>query len=204
MSLDVFPSLAGLGFDWHREEMWRNLVQENVSGKETRAGLWSYPRHRWTLTYEVLPSAATNFDAVEDDAWQQLVAFFNLRQGTLDSFRFLDPDDNAVVGQGIGAGDGVTVDFQLVRTMSGFVEPISAPNTVDHVYVDAVEVFDYAIDQETGIVTLEAAPNVGEVVTADFSYYFHARFVDDTMDFMKFARSLWSADAVKIISIKKT
>ena len=37
MSTAVFPTLAGLGWDVPRTEIWKNTVQENVSGKESRS-----------------------------------------------------------------------------------------------------------------------------------------------------------------------
>jgi uncharacterized protein (TIGR02217 family) len=133
MSVATFPVLAGLGWDVNRTEMWKNTVQENVSGKETRVALWSYPRRQWALTYDFLRQGTVNGSSYTE--FSQLAGFFNQRQGTFDSFLYTDSDDASVTGQSIGAGDGTTTAFQLIRSFGGFIEPILAPNAVGAVYL---------------------------------------------------------------------
>jgi hypothetical protein len=52
--------------------------------------------------------------------------------------------------------------------------------------------------------TLNFAGNVGTsvVVSADFSYAFNCRFLDDQMDFEEFMSNLWKLDSMKFRSVK--
>jgi len=132
MSTAILPSLIGLGFDVVRTPVWDTTVQQAISGKETRIARQTYPRWQWELTYNVLRSGAAYGEL------QQLAGFFNLRQGMFDTFLYADADDNAVTVQAIGTGDGSTKTFQLIRTFGGFIEPVLAPNVVNHVYLNGV------------------------------------------------------------------
>lgn len=196
----VFPALKGLGFDVVRTPMWNTTLQTSVSGKEVAVGNWSYPRWQWQLTYNFLRS-----DVVFAE-FQALIGFFNARRGMLAPFLYQDADDSAVVGQSLGAGDGATKAFQLVRSFGGFIEPVLAPNAVSAVYVNGVAQAGYTVtayDSGTpGQVTLTSAPAAGAAVTADFSFYFPCRFAIDTLDFTMFCRALYKTDGVKFISLK--
>lgn len=207
MSTAVFPTLAGLGWDAPRTEIWKTTVQENVSGKENAVSLWTYPKHQWDLTFDFLRQGTVHGGAYAEFA--QLCGFFNARQGRFDTFLYADPDDNAVTGQAIGTGDGVTTTFQLVRAFGGFVEPILAPNAVAAVKVNGVTrtpVTDYAVSAwgspTPGIVTFTSPPATGLPVTADFGFYFPCRFTDDTMAFTKFAQALYGGKKVGFMSVK--
>jgi uncharacterized protein (TIGR02217 family) len=207
VSTSVFPTLAGLGWDVPRTEIWKTTVQENVSGKESRVALWTYPRHQWDLTFDFLRQGTVHGGAYSEFA--QLAGFFNQRQGQFDTFLYTDTDDSGVTGQAIGVGDGATTTFQLVRAFGGFVEPILAPNSVAAVKVNGVTktpVTDYAVSNwgssTPGVVTFTSPPANGLPVTADFSFYFPCRFVDDTMAFAKFAQALYSGKKVSFMSVK--
>lgn len=136
MSTQVFPSLPGIAFPVKRTPQWKTRVQQAISGKETRIADWSAPRWLWELTYDHLVQG-TSGGATRTD-FAQLAAFFNGRQGMFDSFLFTDSDDNAVATQPLGAGDGATTSFQLVRAFGGFVEPVLAPNSVTAVKLAGV------------------------------------------------------------------
>src|SRR5579862_7623363 len=136
MSISVFPTLAGLGWSVTRREMWSTRTQTAISGKETRVADWSYPRHQWTLTYDFLRQG--NLSGATYAEFASLAGFFNLRQGSFDTFLYADPDDSSVTSQGIGIGDGTTTNFQLVRAFGGFVEPILAPNSVSRIALNGV------------------------------------------------------------------
>jgi uncharacterized protein (TIGR02217 family) len=203
MSTQVFPSLPGLAWPVKRSELWKTRAPEAISGKETRIADWSYPRHEWTLGFDLLRQGTRTAGIFTELA--QLDGFFNERQGQFDSFLYTDPDDCSVTAQAIGTGDGSTTSFQLVRAFGGFVEPIFAPNVVSHIYVNGVDPGGWTVSYwgsaTPGIVTFGAAP-AAQPITADFTYYFPCRFSADQMDFAKFMATLWSAKAVKFRSIK--
>jgi len=50
--------------------------------------------------------------------------------------------------------------------------------------------------------TFTPAPGSGVTVSADFSYAFNCRFLDDQMDFEEFMSNLWKLDSMKFRSVK--
>ena len=201
MSTAILPSLVGLGFDVVRTPQWDTIVQESLSGKETRIARQTYPRWKWELTYNVLRSGSYG-------ELQQLAGFFNARQGKFDSFLYQDVDDNSVTGQQISTGDGVTTSFQLIRNFGGFLEPILAPNLVSHVYLNGVvqSSSSYSVaswgNSNAGIITFNSAPASGIVITADFSYYFPVRMSEDSVSFNMFISRHYKTKKFGFISVK--
>ncbi len=200
MSNAIFPTLVGLGWSVKRVPMWKTRVQEAISGKETRIADWSFPRWKWELAYDFLRGDAGHAE------FQSLAGFFNQRQGVFDSFLYQDADDNGATAQLLSSGDGATRSFQLVRSLGGFIEPIIAPNAVNNIYLAGVAQSPsaYTVDGTTGIVTFVTAPAAAVAVTADFTFYFRCRFVDDSMDFEKFMNQLWRAKKLALISLKSS
>jgi len=202
MSTAAFPTLMGLGWNVKRSPEWSSRVQTAVSGKETRIALWSYPRWHWDLTFDFLRSDAVNAE------FQALAGFFNARQGQFDSFLYTDADDNSVMGQAIGTGDGATLAFPMARSFGGFTEPMLAPATVWAVYLGGVaqSVGSWSVSTwgstTPGILTFVTAPGAGVAIAADFSFAFPCRFEADTLDFEKFMNQIWSGKSVKFISVK--
>lgn len=197
MGNSVFPSLVGLGWEFERKPIFKNIVQESASGFEDRIGLALYPRFLYTLNYDLLRGDATNLEL------QTLFAFFCSRRARFDSFLFTDPDDYTVTGQPLGTGDAAETDFQLVRTMTGtggisYVMPIIAPNAVSEIRIDGspVDPGDYTVGA-TGIVTFDTPPGDGLAIVADFTYYWRCRFEADEMDFRKFMYQLWRTDGLQ-------
>ena len=198
MTEPIFPLLAGLGWSVKRSPVWKTRAQQAISGKETRLADWSYPAWHWELTFDFLratPSAAE---------FQSLAGFFNQCQGAFGTFLYADADDNSVTGQMIGAGDGATKVFQLVRSFGGFIEPVLAPNMVGAVTLAGVAQSPsaYSVDPTTGLLTFTAAPSSGTAITADFSYWFRCRFAEDTVDFEKFMATLYRAQKLAFVSLK--
>jgi len=196
MSTAVFPALPGLAWSVKKTPTWQTRTQTSVSGKETRLADWSYPRWKWSLTYDILRDNPTY------DELHTLAGFYLQRQGSFDSFLYQDPDDNSVTSQDIGAGDGSTTVFQLVRSFGGFSEPVLAPNVISLVTVAGTPTTAYTVDPTTGLLTFTSAPASGAALQASFSYYFRCRFVDDSYDFEQFMLNLWQLQKLEFISIK--
>jgi uncharacterized protein (TIGR02217 family) len=201
----VFPTLPGLTWDVVKAPRWNTSVQQSVSGKEIRAAFFSSPIWRWTLKYEVLRQASAFLEL------QQIVGFFNARQGRYDSFLFSDPLDNAVVGQNFGTGNGTTTAFQLVRDFGagGFtgrenVYDVNNSPTPPVIKVNGITktvTTDYTIGA-TGIVTFTAAPAGAAALTWDGFYYWRVRFDQDSADFKNFLSQLWDLQQLTLVSVK--
>lgn len=203
MSTAVMPSLAGLGWPVTRTPVWDTIVQQAISGKETRIAKQSYPRWKWELTYTILRSAAAFTEL------QQLAGFFNSRQGMFDTFLYQDADDNSVTAQAIETGDGATTAFQLVRGFGGFIEPVLAPNTggTINIYLNGVkQTSGYTVSawgtSTPGVLTFTSAPGSGVAITADFTYYWPCRMSDDSLPFELFMSQYYSAKKFAFISVK--
>jgi uncharacterized protein (TIGR02217 family) len=144
------------------------------------------------------------------DELRTLMGFFMLCQGAFGTFLFQDPSDDRVSGQQIGTGDTLRTVFQLQRTMGetlpggGFLEPILAPNVVSAVYFNGIiqDPAGYSVDSMTGLVTFNTAPGSGRIITADYSYYFRCRFVDDSYAFENFMFRLWQLKKLTFISVR--
>jgi uncharacterized protein (TIGR02217 family) len=184
-----------------------------VSGRELRVVDQPNPIWSWTLTYSMLrdehDTRAASGPGVGYDELRTLMGFFLQQQGAFQPFLFDDPTDDMVSAQAIGTGNGSTTVFQLVRSMGvalpggGFAEPITAPNAVSAIYLDGIvqSALGYSVDLTTGLVTFTVSPPAGQLVTADFTYYFRVRFADDTADFENFLYQLWSLKQVKLQSV---
>ena len=196
MSNLVFPSLLGLMFDRKRSPQFSNIIQRSVSGKVTAARLWQYPLRTYEFAYDYLPSCSPFH-------WQTLEGFYCQMGGSFDTFLFSDLEDNSVIGQQIGVGDGVTASFQMVRSIGGFTEPLFAMNGSPVIYVGgAVRSSGWSIDSG-GLLTFSSGiPVTNAIVTADFNYYWRCRFVDDTIDFNNIWNKMWELKKLSFITEK--
>lgn len=209
MSVLVFPTLAGQGWDIERTPMWQNTRQKAYSGAETTIAYWSYPKYSWAFGFNVLRQGTFGMPATAYTEFAQLFGFFNQLFGDWDSFLYTDNTDNSVTDQTIATGDGVTTAFQLVSAFGSFVQPIFAPNVVTNVKVNGVAKtpgVDYNVsvwgDTVPGVITFVSAPANTAVITSTFSYYFPCRFDDPSMTFKNFLSGLFSTDGAKFSSIK--
>lgn len=195
MGNSVFPVLPGLAWNVLKTPQWSTQIQRAKSGRELRASLFTRPLWSIRMSYELLRSGA-------QQELQQLVGFFNARQGSFDSFLYADPDDNAVTQAMFGTGDSSTKQFQLLRPYGGFVEPVAALQAAPIIFVNGVQSAGATADVNTGIVSFTAAPAVGAALTWTGSYYWRMRFVKDSIDFNQFMKQLWEAKTVELISVK--
>jgi hypothetical protein len=86
----------------------------------------------------------------------------------------------------------------------GFFEPIVAPNVVHAIYLNGLiqDPATYNIDPRAGLITFSTPPGAGLMISADFSYYFRCRFVDDHYDFENFMYQLWQLKKLTFISVR--
>lgn len=196
MSDAIYPTLPGISWSFIRSPIWKTQIQTTQSGRELRAAQMSYPLYKYTLTYDVLRSSA-GFTEL-----QTLVAFFNARSGSFDSFLFTDPNDNTVSANGFGTGDGVTQAFQLVKAFGGYSEPVIAVNTITQVTINGSPTAAYTVNNDTGILTFTTAPAAAAVLTWSGSFYYRCRFMADTYDFEQFMQNLWLMQKIDFQTVK--
>jgi len=202
----IFPALPGLAWSVTKAPTFQTRIQRAVSGRELRALDYPYPLWQFTLVFAFLRD---NPDVGLDEL-RTLMGFYLDCQGAYGTFLFQDPSDYQVIGQYLGTGDSSSAAFQLQRTMGtallggGFAEPIVAPNLITAVYLDGItqNPSGYSIDPGTGLLTFSTPPGTGLVITADFSYWFRCRFVDDSYDFENFMYRLWQLKKLTFISVR--
>lgn len=214
MSNQIFPSLPGLKWNQVKTPVFSTLVQTAVSGKESRLPLVVYPLYQFDLAYEILR------DNTAHNELKALMGFYLEMKGAYDDFLYIDPSDNYAMNTYIGAGDGNTTDFQLIRPYGNSIEPVydiqQANNTVPIVIrVDGnVQANNsYSISYlKSGILAFNAAPAANSYVTADLAYYYRVRFMEYKGDrtspggssdgFSQFRKDMWEVRAVSFASVR--
>lgn len=158
------------------------------SGAEARNTPWAHGRRR----YDIGGAVRTL------DQMHELIAFFEARRGKLHGFRFRDPFDfkscapsatPTANDQILGAGDGERVTFSLLKAYgageTAYLRPISKPVAGSAlVAIDGAPLAPgaFTVASESGIVTLDAAPVLGAVVSAGFIFDTPVRFDIDRLD----------------------
>ncbi len=196
MSNAVFPVLPGLTWNVVRQPEFRTKVQSAVSGREIRLAFMSSPMYTFKMGYEVLRQGGA-FNELKT-----LGGFFLNRLGSFDSFLYTDPTDSSVTAASFGAGNGTTLQFQLVRPYgpagSAFVEPVENLNGAPAIYKDGVlQTTGYTVG-DTGIVTFATAPSAGVQLTWTGSFYYRVRFKQDVAEFNNFMKDLFDLKKMEL------
>lgn len=158
------------------------------NGFERRNQVWSQARRKY--------DARTGVRSLEDAA--VLVAFFQARAGRARGFRLKDWADYSSAGDGVSAptavdqllaiGDGVTKNFQLVKTYrSGgvsYARRVTKPvgGSVMIAVDGVVAMTGWSVVETTGTVMFSVAPVAGARVTAGFLFDVPVRFDTDYLD----------------------
>ncbi len=198
----TFPTLL-LGWPVHRRPTWRTIIAKHTSGAEQRTALYSAPLWEFEITIDGLSASASEFPGVGASSLQALMGFFLAAQGQSGRFLFTDPDFNEITGSALGTGDGTTTAFTFMRSIGGFVEPASFVLRTPTVYLNGVAqpLSSWALVQPNGLV-FNTAPSAGAAITADFSYQFLCRFLDDTADFEQQLVNLWELTTLKFRQVR--
>jgi uncharacterized protein (TIGR02217 family) len=197
----AFPSLSGQGWSVHKRPTFSTRVASHVSGREVRQSLYASTLYEFELTFDGLSSAAS-YPGLGSESLQSLMGLYLASEGQYGTFLYTDPTDHAVTGQGIATGDGATTSFTFMRTLGGFIEPVSWVASVANVYVNGVaQGSGWSLTQPNTLV-FSIAPTAGSVISADFSYAFVCRFLEDQEDFEEFMSGLWQVQSLKFRSVK--
>lgn len=196
-----FPVLAGQGWSVHKRPTFSTRVASHVSGREVRSPLYAYTLYEFELTFDGLASGSS-YPGIGNASLQSLMGLYLQCEGQYGTFLYADPTDNAVTNQGIGTGDGATASFMLQRALGGFLEPVSWVLSVANVYLNGLTQTSGWSLVQPNMLQFTLAPASGTVITADFSYAFVCRFLDDQEDFENFMSGLWKVNSLKFRSVK--
>ena len=205
---DFVGDAAFTGFDevlpLRKSTEWRTDKVQYDSGKEQRNQILEQPIRHWRVNWEVLDQAARD----------KVVELFNRARGSFETFLYTDSDDFQVeLTESIVTAAGGETTTQLIKNYHvGETEtwPENKKDIVPSgtfapvVKIDAAtktEGTEFTLSDTTGIIdwTGGSAPNgalgAGEVVTAQYQFYFRVRFVEDTHLDMQFAATpLWESE----------
>ncbi len=187
----------------------RTDVVTLANGFEERNSPWAHARRRY--------DAGVGLRSLDDI--EQLVAFFEARQGQLNGFRWKDWSDykscspSAEVGfedQEIAQGDGETKVFQLVKLYQsgpqGYARPITKPVAGSvKVGIDDLQLAEdvhYTVDTVTGLVTLQDAPGIGVPIRAGFEFDVPVRFDTDRIQTSVASFQAGDMPAVPVVEVR--
>lgn len=206
---EVFPTLAGLGWEVSQKQKHETGINRNRALKEKRTSYMANPLWELTLTYNLLR---------EDVAYvelQTLMGFFMMHKGGWKTFLYLNPNDYTVTGQNFGTGDGVTTEFQLKRSMGivGYTydESVGGLASLEYLMIDGVQVpFTHttpptgpldnsATVDENGVVSFLYPPGNGLALTWTGTYYYRCCFALDAQDYNEFLYQLWELKTLSFI-----
>lgn len=182
-------------------------ILELSAGNEKRNKVWSRTRGVWDVGYGV--------DTKEE--LEDVIAFFYARQGRLNGFRFKDWSDYRVgdnpssTPQEIGAGDGSTVAFQVVkRYVSGdyFFDRVITRlvSGTLRVFLDGVEKStpaDYSVNIDTGVITFVLPPAADVSVQSICEFDVPVRFSSDMLDVRALRDDVITMPEIPIVEIKE-
>jgi uncharacterized protein (TIGR02217 family) len=206
-------TITGLAWPLTKMPTFQTRIQRAVSGRELRALDYPFPIWQFQLGCNFLRdqwdtrggfALGTGFDEL-----RILYSLYLLCYGAYGTFLFSDPTDNQRVGQYVGTGNSNTATFELLASYGSgpaFYDQVRAPQTVSAVYLNGItqNPVTYSVASglnSTGTLTFSTPPATGAVITADFSFYFRCRFVDDALSFENFLYQLWSLKALKFLSV---
>lgn len=188
-----FPTAVSKGAEGGPE--FRTLVSETRGGHEQRAVAWDDPRRRYSVDLRLRDEAQKD----------EFLTFFLVTKGAAHAFRFQDPTDYRATGQNIGTGDGADTTYQLrkiyTNAAGSYTRVINKPvaNTVA-IYFDATpQPSGWTVDTTTGIVTFDAAPANGVVITADFQFDVPVRLVGDWPQISREAGEVYNWRSIELV-----
>jgi uncharacterized protein (TIGR02217 family) len=139
---------------------FRTLIQESAAGKEQRVITWAKCRAKYDIGYSIMNSddPLGNYHAV--------LALFYGHLGRAHPFRFKAWNDyQALSSEPIGAGDGVTTQYQLIKTYdpARILLGVGGP----HVYVREIvlPVASSLVIEVNGIATTAYTLGAGGIIT---------------------------------------
>ena len=200
----LFPLAIGLRASGGPE--FATQVATSASGYEQRNAGWNDARLRFDAGIGLRSEADL----------RALLAFFRARRGRANGFRFTDPFDQVsrddggpptATDQRLGAGDGVTTNFALVKWYGTDAEPyprrITRPQAGTVVVaVDGVVTTAWT-PGDLGTVDFAAAPAAGAAVTAGFAFDVPVRFDTDRIDVDASGWRSGGATSVPLVEIRE-
>lgn len=200
----IYPFALGRGASVAPE--FSTSISVTSSGHERRNSLWSDAR----VHFDVGPGIRSEHELC------QLIDFFRARRGAARGFRISDPTDHSSSGmtgspdmldQLIGTGDGVTAEFQLVKSYGNAAQPQVRPITRPRpetllVSVGGVLSSDWFLG-EKGKLIFTTAPAPSAEIRAGFLFDVPVRFAEDRIDISGINFEAGEAPSIPLIELRE-
>lgn len=201
----LFPASLSFGSSGGPER--RTEIVTLASGFEERNTTWAHSRRRY--------DAGLGLRRMDDV--HELLAFFEARLGMLHAFRWKDwadckscrPSETpTALDQPLGLGDGARTAFALAKLYASggaeYLRPVTKPEPGGVlVAVDGVEMTaGFSVDNGAGVVTFDAPPQDGAVLTAGFGFHVPVRFDTDRIEVNLAAFEAGEIPSVPIIEVR--
>ena len=178
------------------------------SGKEQRNQIMEQPKRRWFLNWQLIDLAGRD----------KLLELYQRAKGRYDEFLLADRWDfecSLTDWSCTAAGGETTTQLQKSYYNGETEEWTETKKKIQPsakfapiVKIDAAvktEGVDFTLDDTTGIIDWAAgavgALGAGEVVTANYYYYFRVRFAEDVHTDIMSAARLWSASGLPLVEV---
>ena len=200
----LFPPDISLGAQGGPERKTQVVIRGN--GRETRNQQWADARRRY--------NAAKGIRSVND--LYKVIEFFEERRGRMFAFRWKDwtdfkscppGDEVTILDQKLGFGDGITKEFQLVKTYGNnfapYIRIISLPKVGStlKIGINGEEAGSFVLGSTTGKIKFNTAPPAGAYVSAGFEFDVPARFDSDELQLTLDGHRLGSVPTIPIIEV---
>jgi hypothetical protein len=205
----LYPQLPTLSFSIHKMPTFATIVSTHVSGREVTSPQQAYPLWEYTLTYEVLRDQTQNQSIWQPNApfteLEQIAGLFLQCNGQYGWFYFDDFTDDSRASSYVAVADGITSVFTVSRAFGplGFSEPVGGINQLTAVYFNGVSQSPSLYAVLGNQIVFNSAPSAGVVITADFTFWYLCRFLEDQQDYEQFYYNLWTLKTCKFRSVKQ-
>jgi uncharacterized protein (TIGR02217 family) len=222
----IFPE--GISYGSRGGPGFRTLSREVSNGRDFRIARSQYPRLYWDVAENLRRPSASGTPAVASPM-AEILDFYHAREGATRGFRFRDWTDWTTHHEHnqtpdladyrhrhiLGAGDGSTTQFQLVKWYrdAGIERPRPITRPIPSgeddrfiaVWLDGslqTETTHYSLSDSTGVVTFVTAPTKGLAVEASFTFHVPARFgveLDARYSAVYRTSSAWDIPSIPIV-----
>lgn len=206
--------LRGVGWVQKWTPVFFNQSVKTVTGASIDIGLAATPLYNFELTYQFLKDAPSSGSYVAANyEFRRLFGFYAMMGGSRGRFVYQNTDDNAVTDQALGQGNGSQTTFPIVRSMGDLsasmfsTEPIGLLDDnfgAPTVKLNGTTTVAYTITSApaASAIVFSSPPAGGVNVTITMRYVYYCRFVEDSIEFDKFADGWWNTLSVKLQSCR--
>lgn len=193
-----FPQNLSLNFK--KSIKFNNKINISNNGFEQIQSLWEKSKSVFEINKENL----------NKEELEKIVSFFNIVKGNSIGFRFKDWFDYDAKKQILGTYNGKKV-FQLIKNYfsvsnngDSFLytkiirKPIS--NTVS-VYINNVQINNFLVNYNEGLIDVLYPLNDGDVVSADFQFEIPVRFMNDELKIVVENKNLSKIENLELIEV---